>query len=111
LTAQALSHSHRHWRVDEASRAAALAEFDKRFENLKACVHWLVSHGVTVINADLRRHNPKPRVTVVGSPLLHILMKDDCASGGQHWDAMLGRTMHDWVAVRFDCEIRWESAE
>ncbi len=110
MSTQALSHTHTHWRAGEATRAAALAEFDQRFDHLKACVRWLTEQGATVINADLRRHNPKPRVIVVGSPLLHILFKDDCASAGQHWDVLLGRTVHDWVAVRFECEIRWEEA-
>ncbi len=110
-TVQSVSHNHHDWRAGEASRAAALDEFDRRFDNLKACVRWLVSQGVSVINADLRRHNPKPRITVVASPLLHILLKDDCASAGQHWDKLLGRTMHDWVAVRYECEIRWEAVQ
>jgi len=110
-TVQTASATHQTWRVGEATRAAALDDFDRRFDNLKACVRWLVAQGVSVINADLRRHNPKPRITVVASPLLHILFKDDCASAGQHWDMLLGRTLHDWVAVRFECEIRWEEAK
>jgi hypothetical protein len=107
-TAPALHHA---WRDGAASRLAVGADLDSKLDNLKACVRWLTAQGISVISADLRRHNPKPRITVVASPLLHILLKDDCASAGQHWDILRGQTMHDWVAVRYECEIRWEEAQ
>lgn len=111
MNTQTLSSNHADWRGREASRAAALDEFDRRFDNLKACVRWLTVQGISVINADLRRHNPKPRITVVASPLLRVLFKNDYASAGQHWDKLLGHTLHDYVAVRYECEIRWQDAE
>lgn len=111
MQAPIASQNHADWRARESARAAVCEDFDRRFDNLKACVHWLIANGISVVNADLRRHNPKPRVTVVASPLLHVLLKDDAASAGQHWDKLLGRTMHDWVAVRYEVEIRWEAAQ
>ena len=108
---QAVSHNHADWRARESTRAAVIDDFDRRFDHLKACVRWLIDHGVSVVSADARRYNPKPLVVVVASPLLRPLFGDDAASAGQHWDRILGRTMHDWVAVRFGCEIRWESEQ
>lgn len=109
----AISHSHTHadWRARESARAAALADIDAHIDNLKACVHWLIDNGVAIISADLRRGRFKPRITVVASPLLHILFKDDTSGAGQHWDICMGRTVYDWVAVRYGCEIRWESLQ
>lgn len=106
-TAQAVSHTHADWRMSESARAAALAEVDAHLDNLKACIRWLIYNGIAIIDADLRRGRIKPRITVVASPLLHILLKNDCASAGQHWDAEADRTAHDFVAVRYECEIRW----
>ena len=102
-TAPALHHA---WRDGAASRLAVGADLDSKLDNLKACVRWLTAQGISVISADLRRHNPKPRITVVASPLLHILFSGDCAAG-QHWDIVAGRTAHDYVAVRYECEVRW----
>lgn len=104
----AVSHTHADWRGSEAARAAALADIDAHIGNLKACVHWLIGAGIAIISADLRRGRHKPRITVVASPLLHILLKDDATGAGQHWDKTLGRPVFDWVAVRYGCEIRWE---
>ena len=103
-----VSHHHADWRASESARAAALADIDAHIGNLKACVHWLIANGIAIISADLRRGRFKPRITVVASPYLHILFKDGAAGAGQHWDAYLGRTVYDWVAIRYGCEIRWE---
>lgn len=107
-TAVSNSRHHTEWRAGEAARSAALADIDAHIDNLKACVHWLIANGIAIISADLRRGRFKPRITVVASPYLHVLLKDDAASAGQHWDICLGRTVFDWVAIRYWCEIRWQ---
>jgi len=107
IATQAAPSTHADWRMSESARAAALAEVDAHLDNLKACIRWLIYNGVAIIDADLRRGRFKPRITVAPSPYLHILFKDDAASAGQHWDAKAGRTAHDFVAVRYECEVRW----
>lgn len=106
MTVQALSHSHSDWRAGEATRAAVLARIDAGLGNLRACVRWLTDQGVAVQNIEFGRHQLRPRITVADSPLLHILFRGDCASG-QHWDIVAGRTAYDYVAVRYECEVRW----
>jgi len=96
---------HRDWRAGEARRAAALAEIDTQLDNVKACVRWLVGQGIYVEDVKVGAHN-RPRITVAASPLLHALFKDDCAAG-QHWDALLGRTVYDFVAIRYECRVCW----
>lgn len=108
-TVQAVSHNHTDWRGAESIRAAALAEFDVHLDNLKACVHWLIAQGVSIIDADLRRGRFKPRITVAASPLLHALFKDDAATVQRR--ACGDETLFTWAAVRYECEIRWEAAQ
>jgi len=107
MNAPAAAALHHDWRAGESARAAAIAEVDIHIDNLKACLHWLIAAGISVIDADLRRGRFKPRVTVAPSPYLHTLFKSDAASAGQHWDIVAGRTVLDFVAVRYECEIRW----
>lgn len=104
-------HTHADWRAGESARAAALADIDAHLGNLKACVHWLIDNGIAIVGADMRRGRHKPRITVADSPRLYILLKDDAASAGQHWDKTAGCPLHDWVAVRYGCEIRWEALQ
>lgn len=91
-------------------RAAALAEIDGHIDNLRLCVHWLISAGVFIVGADLKRGRHRPEITVGASPYLYMLLKDDC-SAGQHWDTDLGRTVYDYVAVRYGCKIKWSEAK
>jgi hypothetical protein len=102
--------THHDWRSGEARRVAALAEIDSHLDNVRACVRWLVSQGVYIQDVKLGAHNRRPRITVAASPLLHALFTEDCASG-QHWDPLLGRTAHDYVAIRYECEIRWSEVK
>lgn len=106
----AVSHSHTDWRAGEARRAAALADIDAQLDNLKACVRWLVGQGIYVQDVRFSRDGTRPKITVSASPLLHALFKDDCAAG-QHWDALLDRTAHDFVAVRYECAIAWSEVK
>ena len=107
-TAVSSSRHHSEWRSSEAARSAAIADIDAHIGNLQACVHWLIASGIAIIAADLRRGRFRPRITVAASPYLHVLLKDDASGAGQHWDPLLGRIVYDWVAVRYQCEIRWE---
>lgn len=106
MNTQAVSHNHRDWRAGEATRAAVFARIDAGLGNLRACVRWLTDQGVAVQNFEFGRHQLRPRITVAASPLLHSLFQGDFASG-QHWDIVAGRTAHDYVAVRYECEVRW----
>ena len=111
MTAQAHSHTHAAWRHGEASRAAALASIDTHIDNVKACVRYLIAQGVYVQDVKVFSHGySRPRITVAASPLLHAIFKDDCAAG-QHWDALLGRTVHDYKAVRFECSVIWSEVK
>jgi hypothetical protein len=103
-TAQAISHTA--WKATAATRAAALADIDVQLDNVKACVRWLVGQGIYVQDVRFTRDGTRPRIRVSASPLLHAVFKDDCAAG-QHWDALLGRTMHDFKAVRYECSVCW----
>ena len=107
-TAVSSARHHSEWRVSEAARSAAILDIDAHIDNLKACVHWLIANGIGIIAADLRRGRFKPRIIVAASPALRILLKDDAASAGQHWDQFAGRIVYDWVAIRYQCEVRWE---
>lgn len=107
MNPQAVSHTHADWRAGEARRMAALAEIDTHIDNVKACVRWLIGQGVYVQDVKVFAHGySRPRITVAASPLLHAIFKDDCAAG-QHWDPLLGRTVHDYKAVRFECYVAW----
>ena len=108
-TAQTVSNTHADWRTRESARTAVCEDFDRHLDNLKACVHWLIAHGVSIIDADLRRGRFKPRISVVASPLLHVLFKDDCATVQRR--ACGDETLFTWAAVRYECEIRWEAAQ
>ncbi len=103
-------HTHHDWRAGEARRAAALTETNTHLDNVRACVRWLVSQGVYVQAIKLGCPARRPRITVAASPLLHILFKDDCASG-QHWDPLLGRTAHDFKTVRYECSVEWSEVK
>lgn len=107
---QAIAHSHIHsdWRSGESARAAALAEVDTHIDNLRACLHWLIAAGISVLDADLRRGRHKPRITVAASPLLYTLLKDDCASSGRSQPPGSALVYITWVAVRYECEIHWQ---
>lgn len=107
---QAVSHTHSNWRAGEARRAAALADIDVQLDNLKACVRWLVGLGIYVQDVHFSRDGSRPRITVSASPLLHTVFKDDCAAG-QHWDVLLGRTVHDYKAVRYECAVCWSEVK
>ena len=106
---QAVSSNHADWRTRESARAAVCEDFDRHLDNLRACVHWLIAQGVSIIDADLRRGRFKPRITVVASPLLHVLFKDDAATVQRR--ACGDETLYTWAAVRYECEIRWEAAQ
>ena len=106
MTVHAATASHHDWRAAESSRAAVLARLDAGLDNLKACVRWLTAQGIAVQDVTCRRLHRRPRITVAASPLLHILFSGDCAAG-QHWDIVAGRTAHDYIAVRYECEVRW----
>ena len=106
----AVSHVHADWRAAEASRAAVLARIDAGLDNLKACVRFLVAQGVSVQHVAFDRHHRRPRITVAASPLLHSIFRDDCAAG-QHWDIVAGRTVYDYVAIRYECEIHWSEVK
>lgn len=110
MNPQAVSHTHSNWKAGEARRAAALADIDAQLDNLKACVRWLVGQGIYVQDVRFSRDGGRPHITVSASPLLHAIFKDDCAAG-QHWDALLGRTMHDYKAVRFECYVVWSEVK
>lgn len=104
-TAQAIHHD---WRAGESRRAAAFAQIDTHIDNVKACVRWLIDQGIYVEDVKVYSHGySRPQITVAASPLLHAIFKDDCAAG-QHWDVLLGRTAHDYKAVRYECTIVWE---
>lgn len=90
----------------DAGRNAALDELDRHIDNLKACVHWLIAAGVTVLDADLRCGRARPVVTVAPSPYLHTLFLDDCANTGRLQQGSL--VCHIWQAVRFDVTVKWE---
>ncbi len=100
---------HHDWRAAESRRAAALADIDKHLDNVKACIRWLVAQGVYIQDVKVATHN-RPLITISASPLLPTLFKDDCASG-QHGDSLLGRTMYDFIAIRFECAICWSEAK
>lgn len=88
-------------------RAAMLEQFDTHISNLRACVHWLTGLGVSIHDVDMRRGRSRPVIELVPSPLLRRIFKGDCSSG-RHFDVRLGRPVHDFKAVRYECEIRWQ---
>lgn len=92
----------------EQAREAALAEFDRQLENLRACVHWLIAAGVAILDADLRRGRARPVVTVAASPYLPVLFQADCANTGRRQEGSL--TIFTWQAVRFGIVVKWEEA-
>lgn len=106
---QTVSQNHADWRTRESARAAVCEDFDRHLDNLKACVHFLIANGITTISTEVRRSRFRPRITVVASPLLHALFKDDCATVQRR--ACGEETLYTWAAVRYECEIRWESAQ
>ncbi len=85
-------------------RSAALAEFDRRMENMGRCVHWLVEHGVHVLGSSLGRAGGI--VIVAGSPTLRALVGQDCTWRRRRQDGAL--TIFTWFAVRFETRIEWE---
>ncbi|MGE5621488.1 MAG: hypothetical protein ACM3VY_00530 [Candidatus Bathyarchaeota archaeon] len=93
----------------DAQRQAALEAFDAHLDNLKRCIHWLVAKGVAVLDVDMKRGRARPVVTVAAAPLLHILVRDDCANVGRRQEGAL--THFAWQAVRFDITIVWEEVE
>ncbi len=90
----------------QTARDQALAEIDSHLDNLKRCIHWLVSAGVAVIAVDMRRGTARPRITVAPSPLLHCLLREDCANVGRRQEGAL--TTYTWIGDRHGCLIRWE---
>lgn len=102
------SHIHRDWRAGESARAAALDDIDQRLAAVRQCAAWLFAQGIFVHSLDVRVGQAgKPVITVAPSPLLHILFKDDCASGGRARPPGSSFTYVPWVAVRHGCEIHW----
>lgn len=99
--------THAEWRASESARAAARAEIDARLDAVRHCCHELSDLSITVAGVDLRVGGPgKPLIRVEPRPLLHVVFCGECG-GGQHWDKDLGRTVHDFRAVRHGCEIAW----
>lgn len=92
----------------DGARAAALEDFDRQLENLRACVHWLIASGVAILDADLRRGRARPVVTVAASPYLPVLFQADCANVGRRQEGSL--VLFTWQAVRFGIVIKWEEA-
>jgi hypothetical protein len=89
---------------DECPRAVALAEFDRRIENLRCCVHWLVEHEIRVIDSRLCRVGGI--VKVAASPSLRVLLGSDCSWRQRRQDGAL--TIYTWFAMRFGTRIEWE---
>ena len=87
-------------------RAAALSEFDQRLANMGRCVHWLVEHGVRVLDSRLCRVGGI--VTVAGSPHVRALFAPDCTWRQRRQDGAL--TIFTWFAVRFETRIEWEES-
>lgn len=85
-------------------RSAALAEFDRRVENLRQCVHWLVEHGVSVTDSRLGRAGGI--VKAAGSPGLRALVGQDCTWRQRRQQGAL--TIFTWFAIRFETRIEWE---
>ncbi len=85
-------------------RAVALADFNTRLENLRACVHWLVEHDVTVLASTLCRAGAI--VTVSGSTRLHQLLGHDSSWRKRRQDGAL--TVYTCFSVRFGTRVEWE---
>ena len=112
MNPQAVSHTHSNWKAGEARRAAEFQNIDTRLDNVRACIRWLVAQGVFIDGVDMRiKCAGAPIVHVVASPLLHILFKDDCASGGQDRPPGSRFTYIPWKARRFECEIHWSEVK
>lgn len=64
------------------------------------CVKWLEAQGFDVVQRQTGRRNP--RVIIRGGPLCESL------EGAVRMYERLGQTeKRYWVAIRFDCEVRW----
>ena len=85
-------------------RAEALADYDRRLDNLRCCVHWLVDNGVKVIESMLCRQGGI--VKVAASPNLPRLLGGECSWRKRRQDGAL--TIFTWFAVRYGTRIEWE---
>ena len=68
------------------------------------CVKWLKAQGFEVLTVQKGKRNP--RITIRTSPLCEQLegavrMYERSAQGERRY----------WVAIRFDCEVRWTESE
>lgn len=85
-------------------RSAALAEFDRRVENLRQCVHWLVEHGISVTDSRLGRAGGIVKAS--GCPALRALIGQDCSWRQRRQQG--ATTIFTWFAIRFETRIEWE---
>ena len=91
--------------LDPCRRAAALSEFDRRLDNLRACVHWLVENSIPVIDSTLYRAGGV--ISVAASPRLAQLFRGDYAWRKRE-QLGTGLVKFTWFAVRVDTRIEWE---
>lgn len=88
-------------------RAVALVEFDRRMDNLRSCVHWLVENDVKVLTSAMSRCGGV--VTVANSVRLHKLLGRDYTWRKRRQDGAL--TIFTLFAIRFDTRVEWEEVQ
>lgn len=80
----------------EADRQAAAWQ-------IEACVGWLKAQGFEVRGVQMCSRNP--RIFIDNSPLCEQL-----EGAVRRFERIGNIENHYWVAIRFDCEVRWTVA-
>lgn len=70
-------------------------------EKTQQCISWLQAQGFEVQYAYLTPRNP--RITIRHTPLC-----DQLEGAVRRYERVGNNAQHYWVAVRFDCEVRWQ---
>ena len=77
------------------------ADKQEAAEKIGQCVNWLRAQGFEVVCAQYGVRNP--RITIKHSPLCEQL-----EGAVRRFERVGQNEKHYWVAIRFECEVRWQ---